>query len=338
MIKRIFAIGAMGLLLMACNQDKKTTKIDPKTGKETTVVEEKPVPMAIMDSAGVFTQKFILEKGKTYPFSSSQKDVVNIKDHTGQSAGATSEVIDERNIVVDGFENGVYSLTLNIISKKMSSTENGKTIVVDTKQAAPKEEQLKNLWTINKTLAGSKFAIKMKENGEVISVSGIDEIYKKVETAVMPLIKDAKQRKMFMDNFKQGFSEKIIKEEFSKGINVLPKKGAKIGESWTETDNITPDGKVKSTTTYTLAKVENGQVEISIKGGIPNKSEKQTQQGITATMSIEANQNGSLKIDQKTGWIVNSKLNIKTTRKQSMTDGKRTESVTQTSDNTITIN
>ena len=131
---------------------------------------------------------------------------------------------------------------------------------------------------------------------------------------------------------------KRIKEEFSKGINILPKKGVKIGESWTETDNITPDGKVKSSVTYTLVKVENGIAEISIKGGIPLKSEKQTQQGVTATISIQGTQQGNITVDQNTGWIKKSTLNIKTTNKQSMTDGKQTESITQTSDSTITIN
>ena len=180
--------------------------------------------------------------------------------------------------------------------------------------------------------------VKMKENGEVISISGINDLYAKIEKAVSPLIKDAKAKKAFIEQFKQGFNEKLIKEEFSKGINILPKKGVKIGESWTETDNITPDGKVKSSVTYTLAKVENGIAEISIKGGIPLKSEKQTQQGVTATISIEGTQQGNITIDQNTGWIKKSSLNIKTTNKQSMTDGKQTESVTQTSDSTIIIN
>jgi len=347
MIKRILAIGIIGMTLAACSQDKKTTEnTDEKQATTTenagttTTEEEKaaPVVMAISDSAGVYTQKFILEKGQTYPFSSRQKEIQTIKDHTGKSMSGTQEVVDERNIVVENFENGVYELTLNIVGKKMSSTAEGKTVVVDTKAAAPKEEQLKNIWNINKVLAGSKFTVKMKENGEVISISGINDLYTKIEKAVSPLIKDANAKKAFVEQFKQGFNEKMIKEEFSKGINILPKKGVKIGESWTETDNITPDGKVKSSVTYTLAKVENGIAEISIKGGIPLKSEKQTQQGVTATISIQGTQQGNITVDQNTGWIKKSTLNIKTTNKQSMTDGKQTESITQTSDSTITIN
>ena len=342
MIKRIFALGVIGLALVACNNDKKTEqKTNSDSGKVENVEkkeEENIIQKAISDSAGVYTQKFILEKGKTYPFSSVQKEVQTIKDPSGKSMKGTQEIVDERNIVVNDFQNGVYDLTINILGKKMTSIADGKTVVIDTKQPAPKEEQLKNIWTINNTLVGSKFSVKMKENGEVISIKGIDELYKKVEKAITPFVKEAEQRKQFVEFFKQGFNEKMIKEEFSAGINILPKKGVKLGESWTISENIDPEGKVKSNITYTLNKIENGVAEVSVTGNIPAKSNKQTQNGITMTMSVEGSQNGTLKIDENSGWVLSSKMNIKTTNKQTMTDGKRTETMTAVSESTVSVN
>ena len=342
MIKRIFALGVIGLALVACNNDKKTEqKTNSDSGKVENVEkkeEENIVQKAISDSAGVYTQKFILEKGKTYPFSSVQKEVQTIKDPSGKSMKGTQEIVDERNIVVNDFQNGVYDLTINILGKKMTSIADGKTVVIDTKQPAPKEEQLKNIWTINNTLVGSKFSVKMKENGEVISIKGIDELYKKVEKAITPFVKEAEQKKQFVEYFKQGFNEKMIKEEFSAGINILPKKGVKLGESWTISENIDPEGKVKSNITYTLNKIENGVAEVSVTGNIPAKSNKQTQNGITMTMSVEGSQNGTLKIDENSGWVLSSKMNIKTTNKQTMTDGKRTETMTAVSESTVSVN
>ena len=342
MIKRIFALGVIGLALVACNNDKKTEqKTNSDSGKVENVEkkeEENIIQKAISDSAGVYTQKFILEKGKTYPFSSVQKEVQTIKDPSGKSMKGTQEIVDERNIVVNDFQNGVYDLTINILGKKMTSIADGKTVVIDTKQPAPKDEQLKNIWTINNTLVGSKFSVKMKENGEVISVKGIDELYKKVEKAITPFVKEAEQRKQFVEFFKQGFNEKMLKEEFSAGINILPKKGVKLGESWTISENIDPEGKVKSNITYTLNKIENGVAEVSVTGNIPAKSNKQTQNGITMTMSVEGSQNGTLKIDENSGWVLSSKMNIKTTNKQTMTDGKRTETMTAVSESTVSVN
>lgn len=342
MIKRIFALGVIGLALVACNNDKKTEqKTNSDSGKVENVEkkeEENIIQKAISDSAGVYTQKFILEKGKTYPFSSVQKEVQTIKDPSGKSMKGTQEIVDERNIVVNDFQNGVYDLTINILGKKMTSIADGKTVVIDTKQPAPKDEQLKNIWTINNTLVGSKFSVKMKENGEVISIKGIDELYKKVEKAITPFVKEAEQKKQFVEYFKQGFNEKMLKEEFSAGINILPKKGVKLGESWTISENIDPEGKVKSNITYTLNKIENGVAEVSVTGNIPAKSNKQTQNGITMIMSVEGSQNGTLKIDENSGWVLSSKMNIKTTNKQTMTDGKRTETMTAVSESTVSVN
>ena len=342
MIKRIFALGVIGLALVACNNDKKTEqKTNSDSGKVENVEkkeEENIIQKAISDSAGVYTQKFILEKGKTYPFSSVQKEVQTIKDPSGKSMKGTQEIVDERNIVVNDFQNGVYDLTINILGKKMTSIADGKTVVIDTKQPAPKDEQLKNIWTINNTLVGSKFSVKMKENGEVISIKGIDELYKKVEKAITPFVKETEQKKQFVEYFKQGFNEKMLKEEFSAGINILPKKGVKLGESWTISENIDPEGKVKSNITYILNKIENGVVEVSVTGNIPAKSNKQTQNGITMTMSVEGSQNGTLKIDENSGWVLSSKMNIKTTNKQMMTDGKRTETMTAVSESTVSVN
>ena len=338
MIKRIFALGVIGLALVACNNDKKTEqKTNSDSGKVENVEkkeEENIIQKAISDSAGVYTQKFILEKGKTYPFSSVQKEVQTIKDPSGKSMKGTQEIVD----VVNDFQNGVYDLTINILGKKMTSIADGKTVVIDTKQPAPKDEQLKNIWTINNTLVGSKFSVKMKENGEVISVKGIDELYKKVEKAITPFVKEAEQRKQFIEYFKQGFNEKMLKEEFSAGINILPKKGVKLEESWTISENIDPEGKVKSNITYTLNRIENGVAEVSVTGNIPAKSNKQTQNGITMTMSVEGSQNGTLKIDENSGWVLSSKMNIKTTNKQTMTDGKRTETMTAVSESTVSVN
>ena len=85
-------------------------------------------------------------------------------------------------------------------------------------------------------------------------------------------------------------------------------------------------------------KIENGVVELSVTGNIPAKSNKQTQNGITMTMSVEGSQNGTLKIDENSGWVLSSKMNIKTTNKQTMTDGKRTETMTAVSESTVSVN
>ena len=54
--------------------------------------------------------------------------------------------------------------------------------------------------------------------------------------------------------------------------------------------------------------------------------------------NVKSPKNGTLKIDENSGWVLSSKMNIKTTNKQTMTDGKRTETMTAVSESTVSVN
>lgn len=347
-MKKFTAIALISIALISCKKETQTiTKVDPKTGKTITVevpvsdsaTAEKAVSnVAIKDSMGVYKQTFQLEKGKTYPLTTYQKDVQTMTAPDGKSQSGTSETTDEMSFLVNNFENGIYDITINLLGKRNSQSANGKSIVVDTKLAEPKEEQLKMMWKVNKALVGNKLNLKMDQNGKVISITGFDPIYSKVTASVGSVIKDAKQKTAFATSFKESFNEKILKEQFSKNLILIPAKGIKIGEKWSESENATPDGKIKLTTNYILKSVDNGVATIAVNGGIPKKSDKKTQQGITRSMSSELAQNGIITLDQNTGWIKNQTISVKTTQTETLSDGKQSQSMKSVSNSTVVVN
>ena len=348
-MKNILTIALISLTLYSCKKETKTiTKTDPKTGKTVTV--EVPVKdpantevaksenLAIKDSAGIYKHSFNLEKGKTYPLVTYQRDLQEITDPTGKKVSGISEATDEMSFVINDFKNNIYDITINLLSKRNSQTSNGKTTVVDTKLAIPKEDQLKMMWTINNALTGNKLNMKMDKSGKVLSISGFDPIYKKVAAATSSIIKDPKQKEGFLTNFKQNFNEKILKDQLSKNLLIIPAKGVKIGEKWNIAENASPDGKVKLTSYYTLKNVNNGVAEIAVNGGIPLKSDKKTQDGVTHTMSTQLSQNGTIKFDQNSGWIKNQNISVKTTQKEGITDGKKAQIMTSVSTSSVMVN
>ncbi len=344
-MKKITAIAFIAITLISCKKETaKITKIDEKTGKVITIevpkdsVQEVKANPAIKDSLGVYKQSFKLEKGKTYPLTTYQRDVQTLTASNGKSQSGTNETTDEMTFVVDNVTNKVYDITINLISKRNSQSAQGKTIVVDTKLAAPKEDQLKMMWTVNKALVGNKLSMKMDESGNVLSITGFEPVYTKVNAAVSGLVKDPKARSGFLENFKHSFDEKMLKDQFVKNLKLIPAKGVKIGEKWTNTENATPDGKVKLTTTYTLKSVGNGIATISVTGGIPYKSEQNSQQGITHSMSSELTQNGTILLDQNTGWIDHQNISVKTTQTETMSDGKQKQSMTSVSNSSVMVN
>lgn len=348
-MKQIIAVAFISIALISCKKETKTvTKVDPKTGKTITV--EVPVEdsakveniavanPAIKDSLGVFKQSFKLEKGQTYPLTTFQKDVQTMTAPDGKTQSGSSESTDQMTFTVNNFENGIYDITINLLGKKSAQSANGKSITIDTKTAEPKEEQLKMMWKVNKALVGNKLNLKMDESGKVISITGFEPIYSKVTAAAGTLIKDAKQKTAFATSFKGSFNEKILKDQFTKNLLLIPSKGAKVGEKWTQSENATPDGKLKLTTNYTLKSVNNGIVTIGVSGGIPAKSDSQSKDGMTRSMTSELSQNGTITLDQKTGWIKNQNIAVKTTQSETISDGKQKQTMKSVSNSTVVVN
>lgn len=327
--------------IISCNKGTETvTKTDPKTGE--TVQMEVPADQtetfAIADSAGVYTQKFLLEKGQTYPFTTLQKDVVNVTAPDGKKHTVVTESQDDVTFTVDNLTNGVYDITVNFVNKKTSQSGDGKTATVDTRTAAPKETGLKNRWTVDKALTGNHLKMKMDQNGKIISITGFDPIYTKVAAAIGKIVPNAEAKKGLTEQTKQSFNEKVLKDQFSKNILVLPAKGVKIGEKWSTSEPASADGKVKLTTQYVLKSVGNGIAEITVSGGIPTQGDKQTQQGVTHSISSSLSQNGVIKFDQKNGWLLTQDITVNATQKETMSDGKKSESMSSVTTTHVVVN
>ncbi|MCU7614933.1 DUF6263 family protein [Chryseobacterium sp. GMJ5] len=344
-MKNIAALAFISIALISCKKETATiTKVDPKTGKTITVevpadsVKEITANPAIKDSLGIYTQTFKLEKGKTYPLTTYQRDVKTMSDPQGKTINGTSESTDEMSFTVNDVKNGIYDITINLIGKRNSQSAEGKTIVVDTKQPIPKEDNLKMIWNVNRALTGNKLNMKMDTKGNVISITGFDAIYTKITNALGTLIKDANQKASVVASLKESFNEKVLKQQFGKNLTIIPKKGVKIGEKWSESENADPSGKIKVTSNYVLKSVGNGIAEISVTGGIPKKEEKKTQGPMTHSISSELAQNGTIKFDQNTGWITNQNISVKTTQIETISDGKQSQSMKSVSNSSVMVN
>lgn len=344
-MKNIAALALISIALVSCKKETATvTKIDPKTGKTITVevpadsVKEVKADAAIKDSVGVFKQTFKLEKGKTYPLTTYQRDTKTMTDPQGKTMTGTSESTDEMSFTVNDIKGNVYDLTINLIGKRNSQSAQGKTVIVDTKLPLPKEDDLKMIWNVNKALTGNKLNMKMDTKGNVISITGFEAVYTKISDALKNIVKDANQRASVVASLKESFNEKVLKDQFEKNLSVLPKKGAKIGEKWSTSESADEAGKIKVTSNYTLKSAGNGIVEISITGGIPKKEEKKSQGPMTHSMSSELSQNGTIKFDQNTGWINNQNISVKTTQVESISDGKQTQSMKSVSNSSVMVN
>ena len=341
-MKKLSVIAVLSFALFACKKETKiVNKTDPATGKTVQVevpVETEADKPAILDSADVYRQSFKLVPGETYPFTTVQKNNITITAPNGQKESMTTESTDVVNFKVNSLKDHVYDITINFISKKSSQTAQGKTVTVDTNTAAPKEEALKNKWSLDKALTGNQLNMKMNDKGKILSITGFDPVYKKLQTTINTLTKNEEVRKGLLQEAKLSFNDKHLIDQFSKNMMILPEKGAKIGEKWSKKEDASGDGKVKLTTNYTLKNVDNGAMEVTITGGIPKQADKNTQQGITHSMSSELTQSGTMKFDSNTGWLMSQNIKVNTVQKESISDGKKTETMTNNTVSNVIVN
>ena len=87
-----------------------------------------------------------------------------------------------------------------------------------------------------------------------------------------------------------------------------------------------------------LKSVGDGVAVIAVTGGIPKKSDKKTQEGVTRSMSSELSQNGIITLDQNTGWIKNQMISVKTTQSETLSDGKQSQTMKSVSNSTVEVN
>ena len=345
-MKKHILLAVLVLSIAACKKETKTvTKTDPVTGKTTTVevpVEDTATPaeisLAITDSAGVYRQKFLLETGKTYPFTTVQKNNVTITAPNGQKQTMSSENSDEVTFTVNSLKDGIYDITINFLTKKTSQSAQGKTVSLSTAAPPPKEEALKSKWTLDKALTDNQLQMKMTVDGKILSITGFQKIYDKVQNTINTLTKDANTRKALMANAKASFDEKILKDQFSKNILILPAKGAKMGDKWSRSENASADGAVQITSNYQLKSADDQQVVVTVTGGMPRQADRRSQNGITQSVSTELTQNGTLTFDAKTGWLKNQNIKVNTKQTESLSDGKQTQSMTNNTVSSVIVN
>lgn len=117
-------------------------------------------------------------------------------------------------------------------------------------------------------LKGSSIVVSLNSNGEVVSVSGYQEITDKLLSEAQ--INDLSQRKQITEQFNNLLGENFVKSNIGLSQALLPDSTVHIGESWTKNENDNNELHIPITTTYTLTDVTNNVATIKSTAEIKN--------------------------------------------------------------------
>ncbi len=153
------------------------------------------------------------------------------------------------------------------------------------------------------------FTVKMLSNGEITEVSGSEKMMEDAYSAVTGL--DESQMAMMKESIKQFGSKDALKGSLETSLRCLPEKPVSIGDSWTSQVELSSALSATVNTTWKLSGREAGVATLEGKSILKSKDNGPAQNisGIPIKYNIKGEQQILSKIDEKTGWVIESTIN-----------------------------
>jgi len=181
-----------------------------------------------------------------------------------------------------------------------------------------------NLPVIEAAGVGESFDIKITPNGKIIGLYGLEKMHTRITERVIAWDKEHLEKKwaerlkeLRRHNTRSCYSEKEIRNMLSDMIMVLPDQPLAIGDSWT--DRIKIWGKNQEINgTYRLKDSKKGTIVIDLSAKRTVEEEPFSwvnNEGREVGFKIVGSYEGSFEIDQKTSWLVRSKVKTRFTGK-----------------------
>jgi hypothetical protein len=163
--------------------------------------------------------------------------------------------------------------------------------------------------TILGAIKGKQFSIKMTKAGKIVEVKNLDSIFESLLDQFPKFTSQQKQQ--IKAQLLQAYGEKAFKGSYEMVTNIYSNSAVQKGSTWTINTKLESGMAATLLTTYEFKdKIENynliianGKFETSDKDAYTQINGMPTRYDLTGTM------NSTLKVDVKTGWIIEAKVN-----------------------------
>jgi hypothetical protein len=239
--------------------------------------------------------KFNLEKNKQYDYEiiwDMDQKVMDKDSKINLLAGYSFEVTEEKDNIKT--LRGVYNnfrLYMKIMDMEMD---------IDTDKPVDNisgDDQMAMMKRLFAGIKGKAFTMKVDEEGNVLSVSGFDEI---INSMIDSAGVNEDMKLQMKVSLRDQFNEQELKNQFAQAFMIFPNKKVKPGDSWQKDYRMGGKMPASFSTTYTVKKMEADQVTLDAKtiiGSAPG-----------GEMEVKGEQTGTLLIDSKTGLVINAEF------------------------------
>lgn len=248
--------------------------------------------------------QFNLQKGKSYTYSMNMDmdaEVQGQKMDNSMGFDYSLYVVDDKDSVKTlrtTFDRVKMEMSAGQVNIDVDTDEPQKDSVVDIR--ANPMGIMSNMFYAMK---GKSFEMKINNRGEVLSVTGLDEL----QQAMINSFGDDENVKQAMGQaFQSQFNEENIKKSFAQSFSIYPDKPVKVGDTWTKKMSMGGPMAADMNTTYKVKEINNGNVVLDLTSDLDMNGTKGTS-------------TGTMKVQPETGMVLDATLEQKVTAPMPMT-------------------
>ena len=164
-------------------------------------------------------------------------------------------------------------------------------------------------------LVGLEFKMKMNNKGEVLKVLGMEEMLKKMRIKLKKSLPDLSEEEFekTMGIIEKSYGPESMVNNMKSTSGFYPDKPASVGYKWKVENNTGPPFPLKINTEYQFKEKKEGIFLITAQSTLESDPESEPMDFGDAKMVyvIKGTQNGTFKLDQDTGLLIESKLHQK---------------------------
>lgn len=251
-----------------------------------------------------------LEVGQTYYYQSNSTSTI-VQSMNGQENTVDLEMETQMLFSVNGETKQGY--TMDVQYSDITNTMTTQMGEMSFDSSGEGDDAMSKVF---KALTEQKFQIELSYHGEVLSISGIDQMWTNAMAVVSELSES--QTEQLLVQLKESFGEKSFKQSLEMGFDAIPEQKVKVGQEWTSEGSITTTITMNTVSVYKLLEVNNGVAVLSVSTSLnsdPDAVYDLNEMEVSYDMGglLE----GKVQIDLSTGWVVqsNQKQSIKGTMK-----------------------
>jgi hypothetical protein len=272
------------------------------------------------------TLNYNLSSGTTYSTKVVLEQDIS-QAYMGQSQDVESDQGYGIELTFTDFEDGKYSVKMVYKSIMINQPMTGLSYDSETATTEPTGAAKAVASVLDRELQFT-----LSKTGEVSNITGFEAMLDSM-AANMGITEEA-QLSLFKSQMSSQYNTQSMKDQLKRTLIIFPDKELNKGDLWTEDQSVSAPFTMNIQTTYEVAAYDDETVTLNVSSDIFTEGGELVTNGATMTPDLSGVQSGTIKIDRKTGLILEGGMEQLISGVLNMTSPQEMEIVTEISGKT----